>query len=162
MQDQYSLGSYRSVKDGYKCDDKLTMEPRLIEYIEKKKYFFDNDIEGSVSLEQQYQITEYDKKVINKFMRGKKQPYKNGDFVNPSGQQFPSSEFGQDARFDRLKNKVKKDNDAQFQRHNNSILKQGYDMYRSDRNFSSMMGDDMSNKYNNKRFDDLINEGEVE
>lgn len=159
MQDPYSLGSYRSVRDGYKCDDKLTMEPRLIEYLEKKQYFFDNDIEASVSLEQQYQITDYDKKVIKNFMKGKRQPYKNGDFIDPSGQIFPSSEFKQDARLDRLKNKVKKDNDAQFQRHNNSILKQSYDMYRPDRNFASMMGNDMSNKFNDNRFDELMHNG---
>jgi hypothetical protein len=32
-------------------------------------------------------------------------------------------------------------------------------MYRSDRNFASMMGDDMSNKYNDRRFDDLMRNG---
>lgn len=150
----------REVMDGFKSDDQMLLEPRLVEYLDKKKYYEENNIESQISLEQMFQISNNDIKIINKYLKGKKRLYKKqdgwGDFVDQSDASFPSSDFKKDKRFERLKNKMKKDKDAQYYRHNNEIVRNTYDMYREDRNFASMMGDDMSNLYNRERIDDMF------
>ena len=59
------------------CNDNLTLEPRLQEFINKKKYYKQYNIKPPVSLEQQYYITNEDKHIILKFIRGNKNIYPN-------------------------------------------------------------------------------------
>jgi hypothetical protein len=51
----------------------MYLEPRLQEYVKKKTYFTKNDITPSIPLEQEYDITAYDVKRINKLMKCKNQ-----------------------------------------------------------------------------------------
>ena len=50
----------------------IDLEPRLVEYLKRKKFYEENDI-NSISLEKQYMITKKDLITINKF-NNKNQP----------------------------------------------------------------------------------------
>jgi hypothetical protein len=95
-----------------RCDGGIMLEPRLQEYIKKKKYYKDNGIEPCVSLEKEYQITNRDKKFLKSFIRGRRDMYKREsrklksergcDRSKPS---FPSKKFrDNDPRVPELKN----------------------------------------------------------
>jgi len=45
-----------SVFYDYEKDDEIGLEPRLLEYLKKKKYYQENDIEAN-NLEKEYDIT---------------------------------------------------------------------------------------------------------
>lgn len=49
----------------------MMLEPRLAEYIKKRRYYKQNGVEPSVSLEKTFMITNMDKSVIRAFMRGR-------------------------------------------------------------------------------------------
>ena len=51
------------------------LEPRLAEYIKKKQFYAQNDIEPVVQLEQEYSISEYDKKTIRSYLKGDTKKY---------------------------------------------------------------------------------------
>lgn len=115
----------------------LNLEPRLREYIEKKRYYIDNNIEPVVPLEDQYDISENDKKILRSYMRGDVQSYKRrtnrtSNFIDTSNSIFPSSEFKYDERMDRLKQKQERDKMAQDARFSYSIINQKYSMYNND------------------------------
>ncbi|ARF10585.1 hypothetical protein Hokovirus_2_112 [Hokovirus HKV1] len=82
-------------------DGNVSLEPRLFEYIKKKKYYRDNNIEELVPLEKQFLITEIDKSIIRDFLKGKKNMYSNKKYL-PKYQ-----EMGQ--KFEFLSEKLKND-----------------------------------------------------
>ena len=47
-------------------DTNLDLEPRLVEYLKRKKFYEEQDI-NTVSLEKQYQISKQDLKTISQF-----------------------------------------------------------------------------------------------
>lgn len=57
------------------CNDGIMLEPRLMEYMNKKQYYASNDIDPPVSLEQQFSITDKDMRVIRKFASGDREIY---------------------------------------------------------------------------------------
>lgn len=57
------------------CNNNIMLEPRLQEYLKKKKYYKQNYIIPCVSLEKEFHITNKDKKMIKDFLRGKKNLY---------------------------------------------------------------------------------------
>ena len=93
--------------DYYDCtkDDEILLEPRLSEYLKKKKYFRDNGIE-STTMEQEYYITNKDMQKIRAYLRGEKCVTNNKyqDFVDPTQSEFPSTKI-KDKRMERIKKK---------------------------------------------------------
>lgn len=134
--------------DYYDCtkNDEMMMEPRLIEYMNKKKYYKENGIQSDV-LDQQYSISKNDITRIKNYLRGEKDITNNEihrDFIDPTKSSFPSNEFKKDVRMDRIKAKQQKEHDAKEQRHDYSVISKSYDMYRSDRPFASALGNDFT------------------
>ena len=130
----------------YDCNkkDKISIEPRLLEYINKKKYFMENSIE-SETLEKDYNISEYDKLRIKAHLKGTRDKnLRFQDYVDTSQAYFPSELLKKDPRFDRIKKKQQKNKDAQLQRHNYGNISNEFDMYRNDRPFASAFGDDFT------------------
>lgn len=137
--------SYNSYAN-YDDDDKLMLEPRLYEYLQKKKYYQQNDIETN-DLKNEYAISKDDMVKIRAFLRGEDaQNNYHQEFIDISGAQFPSSSFKKDPRFDRIKEKQKREKGAKDQRQDYGIISQGYDMYRDDRPFASAVGNDFNTK----------------
>lgn len=131
----------------YDCNknDNLGLEPRLMEYMKKKQFFRENNIDPSL-LEKEFAITKSDLNKIKAYMKGDKEKYSNShtDMIDYSKAQFPSDEFKKDPRMDRIKAKQKRENDASEQRHDYGIISKSYDMYRNDRPFASASGNDFS------------------
>jgi hypothetical protein len=134
--------------DYYDCNqnDELMIEPRLTEYIKKKKFYKENRIDSEF-LDKQFSITKGDIVKINEYLKGNKSALNSNknsydDFIDPSKASFPSSEFKKDPRFDRIKAKQQKESDANEQRHDYNVISKSYDMYRNDRPFASAIGDD--------------------
>lgn len=131
----------------YDCnmDDEIGLEPRLLEYIRKKKFFKENNIEIDF-LDKEFAITKTDISKIKAYIKGDKNNYINAhsDIVDMSKATFPSSELKKDPRLERIKTKQKKETDANEQRHDYGIISKSYDMYRDDRPFASASGNDFS------------------
>lgn len=127
----------------------IGLEPRLIEYMNKRSYYKDNMIEPVVPLEKEYRITDKDIRLIRAYYRGdKNKTDKFQDMIDTTQTLFPSTqlkrETQQDERFERLKKKQQRDKDANEQRHNYGIMHQSYDMYSRDKKFASAMGNNFS------------------
>jgi hypothetical protein len=138
----------------------ISFDPRLREYIEKKRYYAENDIEPVVPLESQYNISDVDRRIIRSYMKGDIKTYdrrvkRSSTMVDPSNQKFPSSEFEYDHRFDRLKKKLERERAAQGQRQNYGIMQQKYDMYDSDREYASPVGNDRNGYFDRRRSNDF-------
>jgi len=129
----------------YDCDrpDEILLEPRLVEYIKKKKFFQENGIEVH-NLERDFGISEIDMMRVRSHFRGdKKNNTKHEELINTQGIDF-QSDLKKDKRFDRMKDKQKKTRDAQEQRYNYGLISRGFDMFRNDRPFASAYGDDFT------------------
>lgn len=133
--------------DYYDCNkkDKISIEPRLFEYINKKKYYKENSIESD-TLDKEFGITDYDKLRIKSYLKGENNKnLRFQDYVDTSQSYFPSDLLKKDPRFERIKKKQEKTKDAQMQRHNyggQDGVANTYDMYRDDRPFASAFGND--------------------
>lgn len=131
-------------------NDHIMMEPRLVEYLKKLKYYKDNYISIPVTLDREFNISEQDKMTIRAFLRKDKKLYeyiKHTDLIDPTNQEFPSSkwcDFKKDPHFERLMKKQQRDKDAQKHRHNYGNISRRYDMYRDDRPFASALGNDFT------------------
>ena len=86
------------------CDGNIMLEPRLQEYIKKKKFYKQNGIYTDVSIEKEFNITNKDKKILKDFLNGKKNMYLKGNkYVEPSSNKsekkiFPSKFYRDDSR----------------------------------------------------------------
>jgi hypothetical protein len=80
---QYNRNSQKLdlVNDPVKCNNGIMLEPRLREYLIKKKYYKNNNIRTDVSLEQTFQISRTDKKKLKQYLIGKKNIH---DYENKS------------------------------------------------------------------------------
>lgn len=91
------------------CNDDIMLEPRLQEYLKKKKFYKENNIEPNISIETEFQITSFDKKILRTFLLGDRNIYENNykKFNNKSTNQkinkFPSSYFKEDKRVPKIK-----------------------------------------------------------
>jgi hypothetical protein len=107
-------------------NDDITIEPRLTEYIEKKKYYERNNIKPTIPLEITYSITREDLELIRQHFSGNLKIYnKNNEnkylnLVEPEKKQFSKIE---DERLQRLKIKMERDRKAMEQRNNYSNMK---------------------------------------
>ena len=129
------------------CNDGIMLEPRLMEYINKFKFFQENDIDQTVSLEKQYSITSDDKRRVKKYLRGKRDLYtrnklsKDKHFIDTSEAEFETdNDFKKDPRYLRLQKKMQRQRDAQRYRHNYDNMYDNYEMYRKETPYDFMDG----------------------
>jgi len=153
----------------------IDLEPRLVEYLKRKKFYEENDING-VSLEKQYMITKIDLKKINDYQKkqntntnedeivfdGERQYVQrrvknydeNSDLIDCSQARFPKTNL-YDPRLDRINEKVRREKEAVNYKSNTSQLKKTYDMY--NRNFSSTTSRDFDNEFSLDNIRDDMN-----
>lgn len=73
----------KNVNTNMKCNDNIMLEPRLQEYLKRKRFYKENNIDSGVSPEKEYQITPFDKKILRSFLKGDRTIYeKNNDKFN--------------------------------------------------------------------------------
>lgn len=84
-----------------RMDGSIMLEPRLQEYLRKKKYYRDNNIEECISLEREFSITSRDKRFLREFLKGNRDMYttgKHNELLESPKQQkrqvFPSTKLG--------------------------------------------------------------------
>jgi hypothetical protein len=97
-----------------KCDGDIMLEPRLIEYLNKKEYYKNHpNIKPSVNFEREFSITKHDLYKIKNMLRGKRDVYDykhselNKNYIKPQ-QYFPSTEFRDDKRVQKISPEVPK------------------------------------------------------
>jgi hypothetical protein len=128
------------------------LEPRLVEYLKRKKFYEENNI-NSEGMERQYQITKKDLEKINihnnngrAYTEKKVKNYDEDlDLVDFSNSKFEMSNM-YDSRMERINEKVKRERDASKYKYNTTNLQRNYDMY--SRDFSSTTSKDFSNEFN--------------
>lgn len=99
--------------DNAQCGGHIMLEPRLQEYLRKKQIYKENGIESCISLEQEYQITNLDKKILRCFLKGKRDIYNNAGFqlnnvkTQPVKQEFESKKYRNYDKYDKVTPKKK-------------------------------------------------------
>ena len=125
------------------------IEPRLTEYLRKKKFFEENNITPSISLEKQYSISSYDLKKIKKFMANNIELSDSDEETDPNFIEFekcvfPSTQI-KDKRLDRITQKNNRDKNAMILKNNINELEKTYDMF--SRNVSSTTSCDFAGEF---------------
>lgn len=126
----------------------ISLEPRLSEYLNKKKFFEENNIDID-NLERKYSITKRDLVRIEAYQKGDLKSYNKtlDDDINPNSEvQFESEKLEKDPRLDRIKQRQDRDREANDQRSNYGIISKRYDMYRNDTQFATASGDNFTKK----------------
>lgn len=95
----------------FSCSGGIMLEPRLQEYLKKKKFYKKTQYQPCVSPEREFQITQDDLKRIKAFLSGDKKIYDKKRFPLKQKKhkkpKFPSSAFREDKRLDKLRKKKK-------------------------------------------------------
>lgn len=105
-------------------EENIDIEPRLREYLNKKKYYKEHNIEPAFSIEKEYSITNDDLKLLKEYLNGNTSVYKYDkrheflDLIDTRGQKFESPDFKQDERFKRFQKKMERTKNAQKERNN--------------------------------------------
>lgn len=127
------------------CNGKIMLEPRLQEYIKKKKFYKNNNIVSGTNIEKEFNISNDDIKMIKKFMKGDKNIYnnyqkklKNKNNKNKRKQFFPSKKFRDDPKF----KKLNKNQKLKYQQNNSYYLNNIQDIEFDENDFNE-------NKFNN-------------
>lgn len=127
--------------------NEIKLEPRLIEYLRKKKLYKNNNVQCD-SLEKEFDISKNDIARIKNYLSGKK--LKNNeshkDMISPQVQNFDEN-LG-DKRLLKIKQKQQRDKEALEQKDNYDNIYRKYDMYRGDRQFASATGNDFKSRFN--------------
>jgi hypothetical protein len=81
----------------------IMLEPRLQEYMKKRKYYKDNNINPTIPLEKEFSISNTDKKLLKLFLNGNTNVYKQSEYEKiisqkKKQQSFPSTHFKEDSR----------------------------------------------------------------
>lgn len=135
--------------DQVMCNAPLSLEPRLQEYLNKKKYYGENNIKPVVPLEQEYMITDNDRRTVITFLNGDQDIYNftkakqstiGMETVAPTKNFFPSSKFKPDKRLEKMKEKQKRDREAIRQRNNYGNMSESSNI--TNLKFSTQTGDD--------------------
>jgi hypothetical protein len=119
------------INDAFNMES-ILLEPRLQEYIEKKKFNEENDIIPEISVEKEFCISPNDRRVIRRYMKGKKIYSRNrinkDHFIEPDIGDFESlHDFKQDPRYKRLERKMESHKKAQESIRNFSHMDSEYD-----------------------------------
>lgn len=116
----------------------IQLEPRLQEYLRRKKFNEENDIEPPIPEEQEFCITEFDMKMLKRFRQGKKKLYsskrlaKDPHFVEPLADNFSMSmehDFKKDPRYKRLQKKLESHKKAQREIRNFEGIDEDYTIF---------------------------------
>lgn len=80
------------------CEGNIMLEPRLQEYIKKKKFYKQNNIHSPISPEKEFNITNKDRKILKDFLGGRKNMYLKGNkYIEPKNditkKSFPSKTY---------------------------------------------------------------------
>lgn len=162
----------------------INLEPRLVEYLKRKQFYEDNDINSPIGLEKQYSITKDDIEKIKKFnlnqniesdseSESEAEDYENqykqnkrknlktkvnfeddSHLLECTNSKFPMTNI-YDARLERINEKVRREKDANKYRGNTTNLQKSYDMY--SRNFSSTTSKDFEGEFNLDNIKEEIN-----
>lgn len=129
------------------CNGEITLEPRLQEYVNKLRYYKNNNIAPCIDLEREFQITSEDRVLLKQFLSGNKNVYgqnfqnslnqNNSGFVQTG---FQSNEFKNDPRFARLQKKLQRDREANQMRYsygNNNQAVQQFLYENNNQNFTT-------------------------
>lgn len=90
------------------CEGNIMLEPRLQEYLKKKRYYRDNNVEPCITPEKEFMITSSDLKILRSFLGGNRKIYQKKTYnkLISSKQhkkpQFPSSKFKDDKRVPKI------------------------------------------------------------
>ena len=89
------------------CEGNIMLEPRLQEYLKKKRYYRDNQIEPCISAEKEFQISTSDLKILRSFLNGNKKIYNKKVYnklvsTKEEKPSFPSSKFKDDKRVPKI------------------------------------------------------------
>jgi len=82
---QFNFTNVVDFDNGMKLDGNIMLEPRLQEYLKKKKFYKKNNIKPDISIEQEFQITNIDRRILRAFLKGEKHMY---DQQNPKSSSF--------------------------------------------------------------------------
>jgi hypothetical protein len=117
----------------------IQLEPRLQEYMKRKRFNDENDIEPPIPEEKEFCITSYDLKIIKRYKQGKKKLYsskrlaKDPHFVTPDAGDFDSdpfnSDFKKDPRYQRLQRKMRSHKEAKKQIQNFEGIDEDYTIF---------------------------------
>ena len=120
----------------------IQLEPRLQEYIRRKKFNRENNIDPDIQEEKEFGITKHDLKTIKTYKRGKKgRAYsskrlaKNPDFIEPAKGSFESdfgggkNAFKNDPRYQRLARKMASHKKARQQITNFDGIDEDYEIF---------------------------------
>lgn len=137
------------------------LEPRLVEYLKRKKFYEENNINCD-GIEKQYQITKKDLQTINMYNnngrvyteKAVKNYDEDNDLIDFSKSKFEMANM-YDSRLERINEKVKRERDASKYKYNTTNLQRNYDMY--SRDFSSTTSKDFSNEFNLDNIRDEMN-----
>mgnify|MGYP001159265867 CR=1 FL=1 len=107
-----------------KCDGDIMLEPRLQEYLRKRKFYKDHpEIEDYISPEQEYQISDRDRRILRQFLSGNTNIYNSNTVESyekkknsyDNKKYFPSKAFRDDPRVSDIE-RYKKENEAPINR----------------------------------------------
>lgn len=117
----------------------IQLEPRMQEYMRKKKFNEENDIKPDIPEDIEFGITPSDMKLIKCYQRGNKNIYNNkkltkcSEFVKPDTTDFTmggsSIDFKQDFRYKRLEKKMQSHRDAQAKIRNLEGIDEDYKIF---------------------------------
>lgn len=108
-----SKGEVVDMLQNMTCNGDIMLEPRLQEYLRKKKFYTDSDIEPCIPPEKEFLITSADLKLLRAFLRGRRDIYdkevhtkltqennrsSRSSRSNKDKKYFPSREFRDDSR----------------------------------------------------------------
>lgn len=90
-----------------RCEGNILLEPRLQEYLTKRKHYKKINYKPCVPLDKEYMITSVDKKLLRSFLRGNKHVYETDQYNKFVGDKkkrlrFPSSDFEIDGRVPKI------------------------------------------------------------
>lgn len=117
----------------------IQLEPRLQEYLNRRTFNSENDIKPDIPLEQEFSITNEDKRIIKRFLRGRNHVYskrKTGmksHFIEaaPCEDDFFTGKdaFKKDPRYKRLQKKMASHRRAQAQIRNFEGIDEDYEIF---------------------------------
>lgn len=95
------------------CNNNIMLEPRLQEYMKKKRYYKDNQIEPCITPEKEFQITPMDIRIMKQFLKGNRKIYDKKTYnkmlpKNCPTPRFPSEDFKDDPRVPKIEKSKQK------------------------------------------------------
>ena len=143
----------------------IQLEPRLQEYIRRKRFNEENDIDPPIPEEKEFGITPYDLKVIKRFRQGKEKVYTSKrlatdpHFIKPDNTGFEDTidnDFKKDPRYQRLQRKMQSHKDAQKQIRNFDGIDENYQIFHQSNPYD--LKPEKKHQRMSKPYDDPIND----